>query len=410
MLELVPRLSIVSIRFARLRRLGHLGFPFTLGREESIPMRKIGSIARHALPGSSSRWGRPINRAVMLVLWPAGAASDILRMMRSTPPSEQAASGWGRICRGFDAYRLAITHNIPPLEYHLYELHRAEQRARMGEYLYWTEVQIHDWLNRKQGADSALVQDKNRFAAQCARFELPHVPTLAVFEKGKQALPEIPFMPNVPALWIKDLHGTGGSGAQRFFRENESYRDSKGNQWTPQQLVEMLQSRTCIVQPCIFNHPVIANISNDKLASLRVITGIHRNGIAEVIGCVFYLPHGNRLTSVAGITCAIDSETGRIERAIFLGHGNADLDRHPDTGKPIAGTVLPFWSQSLELARRAHETAFAPFVTLGWDIALTPEGPVLLETNKGWGPMHYQIVYRRPLGQTRFPAIVSQYL
>jgi hypothetical protein len=58
------------------------------------------------------------------------------------------------------------------------------------------------------------------------------------------------------------------------------------------------------------------------------------------------------------------------------------------------------------LAQRAHAIAFARFPFLGWDIALTAKGPVLLETNSGWGALFHQML-DGPLGHTAFPRLIA---
>jgi hypothetical protein len=76
---------------------------------------------------------------------------------------------------------------------------------------------------------------------------------------------------------------------------------------------------------------------------------------------------------------------------------------------PIAGIEIPFWHESVELVVRAHAMAFAKFVFLGWDVALTKEGPLLLETNSGWGAIFHQML-DGPLGYTPFSRIVAQHV
>lgn len=121
--------------------------------------------------------------------------------------------------------------------------------------------------------------------------------------------------------------------------------------------------------------------------SLRIVTGMDGDGRAAFITALAAFPHGARTTSIGGILCSLDRKTGRIRQASLP---NAEpIVKHPDTGAPLLGALLPFWRESLELAERAHAAAFPRFAFLGWDIALTAEGPLLLETNAGWGALFH---------------------
>ncbi len=165
-----------------------------------------------------------------------------------------------------------------------------------------------------------------------------------------------------------------------------------------------LRRQDCLVQPLIENHPVVARISNGALASLRIVTGMNGQGEAEFVTSLIALPHGERLTSAAGILCSIEPQSGRIRKAAL--YGQTPVDTHPDTGARIADTQLPFWRESVELVRRAHAAGFARFVFLGWDVALTKDGPLLLETNSGWGAIFHQWL-DGPLGHTAFARLVD---
>ena len=87
-----------------------------------------------------------------------------------------------------------------------------------------------------------------------------------------------------------------------------------------------------------------------------------------------------------GIAANIDLVTGTLGRATDIGltPDIGWLDRHPDDGGVITGRVLPFWSEVLALARRAH-LVFNQRLVAGWDIAILADGPVLVEGN--WRPI-----------------------
>lgn len=77
---------------------------------------------------------------------------------------------------------------------------------------------------------------------------------------------------------------------------------------------------------------------------------------------------------------SIDIRNGVITRAISrLGPGGAVVS-HPTTGRSIVGFSLPHWEQAVALVCTA--TRHFPGLRLqNWDVALCPEGPVLLELN-----------------------------
>jgi hypothetical protein len=88
---------------------------------------------------------------------------------------------------------------------------------------------------------------------------------------------------------------------------------------------------------------------------------------------------------------------------------DSPIAQHPDSGVSLVDRALPFWKESVELVRRAHREAFPRFALLGWDVALTAAGPLLLEANSGWGAVDHQRL-DGPLGDTEFGRLVAQYV
>ena len=82
-----------------------------------------------------------------------------------------------------------------------------------------------------------------------------------------------------------------------------------------------------------------------------------------------------------GIVVHIDLATGRCEYGSMLVDGRPQqVSKHPVTGQPIAGVVLPDWDKVCDLAKAAART-FHMLKSLGWDVGLTTKGPVLIEAN-----------------------------
>ena len=87
----------------------------------------------------------------------------------------------------------------------------------------------------------------------------------------------------------------------------------------------------------------------------------------------------------------------------------APVERHPDTGAVIAGHTLPLWEEAVAVTLRAHD-AEPVSPAIGWDVALTPEGPVLLEANFISGADIMPAPSGRPLGSTPYPAALNAHV
>ena len=72
----------------------------------------------------------------------------------------------------------------------------------------------------------------------------------------------------------------------------------------------------------------------------------------------------------------IDIRTGATTKAV---HHDRTIELHPDTGKPIGGLVIPYWSDAVLTAIRLSEALELGYV--GVDIVLAADGPMVLEAN-----------------------------
>lgn len=80
-----------------------------------------------------------------------------------------------------------------------------------------------------------------------------------------------------------------------------------------------------------------------------------------------------------GLFCPVDPETGAITG---VGHTAAltTLERHPDTGVELMGYKIPYVREAIALCKQAAlEEPAMRFV--GWDVAITAQGPVIVEGN-----------------------------
>ena len=151
----------------------------------------------------------------------------------------------------------------------------------------------------------------------------------------------------------------------------------------------------------------IADLGSGVLATVRVLTCRDEAGDYEVTDAVFRMPKGPGAKvdnfHAGGIAAAVDIRSGELGPATDLGlrPDSQWWERHPHSGARIQGRKLPFWQETLDLARRAH-AAFPHWAAIGWDIAIVDDGPVMIEGNSGPDVDIIQRTQRAPLGAARF--------
>jgi hypothetical protein len=393
--------------FERLLALGRYGFPFAWGS----PPSQIVRLRRHNLQErfrSRSRAQRAILYLFCSLAYPLLSALEVRRtlpLLRRTHP----AAGLSAALRMLG---LALCGNVPPFASAFYGFEDPARRFRWPQYLFWTDRDALKMLNRLRGADPREVQDKALFAAICQQHNLPHATVLAEFRVGRPA----GFNPNHfepgAELWVKPIDLQAGRGAECWCATPNDWESTDGRHLSAPAFLEHLQARPCIVQRRLRNHPALDPITNGWLATLRIVVALRRDGTSALLGNSLGLPYGSSITCAQALVCAVDWQQGVIIQTQdpgSLGQPASQAIAHPDTGHTLHGSKVPFWQESLDLVQRAHRLAFPNFATLGWDVVITPDGPLLLETNSGWDDHHLQAVFG-PLGKTILSEIIADEL
>lgn len=153
-----------------------------------------------------------------------------------------------------------------------------------------------------------------------------------------------------------------------------------------------------VVQERLRNHPGLVAIGGDaSLHTVRIATLVGDDGRAELLFAFLKVSLAGRFSDnflggttgngVAEVSVA-DGRAGRllVPDPAHPGVGLRHLTHSPSTGAPVEGVTLPHWQEACRLVLEAAPH-FVPTRALGWDIALTPAGPVTLEANTRWLPL-----------------------
>lgn len=142
-----------------------------------------------------------------------------------------------------------------------------------------------------------------------------------------------------------------------------------------------------LLQERVVQHEAFARLNPTSLNTLRIVTVLDE-GAARVFNAHVRMGRGGRVTDNAnggGIVVDVDPASGRAKSdgLVWVG-AERWVPAHPETGVVFADLVLPRVPEAVDLACRFHEDL--PHVhTVGWDVAMTPDGPLVVEANDNWG-------------------------
>ena len=157
-----------------------------------------------------------------------------------------------------------------------------------------------------------------------------------------------------------------------------------------------------LVQERLDNHPDVAALGITGLATLRVLTYGTGDDV-RIARAALKLPVGSSGLDnyhAGGLAAPVDLESGRVGAGVDR-LGMEWLTSHPETGKRFEGMVVPQWDEVLRQTRRAAKS-MPDFRSVGWDVAVTPDGVRVVEANSLWGTAVVQRPHRTGIWEGDF--------
>jgi hypothetical protein len=171
------------------------------------------------------------------------------------------------------------------------------------------------------------------------------------------------------------------------------------NEFTAASLVDYMKKRKFdLIEEYIVQHPELMALSPSGLNTVRIFTHLHA-GVVEFLGARLRLSVSSPVDNMAAgnLAAAVDIKTGTvIGSGVYSDITKQEQANHPVTGKRITGFVVPFWDDVINLAVRAALQT-PENKSVGWDIAVTADGPELVEGNHNWCKLLWQLPVKKGL-------------
>jgi hypothetical protein len=169
--------------------------------------------------------------------------------------------------------------------------------------------------------------------------------------------------------------------------------------YTPARLLNFMQAKGYdLAEEYVQQHPALMALSPSGVNTVRIITQLHE-GQVDIIGARLRLSVNSPVDNLGAgnLAAPIVPDTGMVNGSgVYSDITKSDETVHPITGAHIEGFRVPFWPEVLQMAKNAalYNTENR---SIGWDIAITPNGPELIEGNHNWCKLLWQLPMKQGL-------------
>ena len=181
------------------------------------------------------------------------------------------------------------------------------------------------------------------------------------------------FLERYGKIFVKPVDGLEGKGVKAISfgadEQNEQYfKDLKGGSYI-------------LEEPVVQHHEMV--FGNKSVNTIRAYTVFDKKlNKGFCIATTLRVGVGDSIidnSHAGGLSYEIDIDTGIIDSRGW-GHQNAGGLYHPNTEICMLGRKIPHWNEVISLCKKA--ASLIPEVSfIGWDVAITDKGPILIEGN-----------------------------
>ncbi len=281
----------------------------------------------------------------------------------------------------------ALKYNISILEYFqfkFYNISNDEKETYAGTgYMYEYQLKMNPKKHRE------ILENKLLFLKEYAPYIKHNFLSLNNINNNQEKLTKILKNPSGKIV-LKSATGQCGIGVEV----------RKSNEFTAKTLIKRLRDTgNDFVEDYVQQHQKLETLSPSGLNTIRVITQLTKGNNVEFLGARLRITINSSIDNLAAgnIAAPVNLETGIVEGAgVYSDITKNDENVHPVTKVKIVGFQIPFWQETMQMVKAAalHKDKNK---SIGWDIAITNNGPGLIEGNHDWCKLLWQLPVKKGL-------------
>jgi len=234
---------------------------------------------------------------------------------------------------------------------------------------------LFDKVNNKNKTDIFI--EKSRFAEVFTEYLCREIFMLDL--DGTNINDAKSWLSDKSIIFAKPSKGVEGRGVTRLVVDDDI-----------EETIEFcLKNNLNLIEEAIVQHSEMNLLYPDSINTIRFITLVENDGV-KLLGASLRMGNGKHVdnTTEGGVYASINIKDGKLDSVAFNSLGEK-FPKHPITKQDIEGFQIPFWDEIIDMCKKA---AFeVPDVRcVGWDVAVTENGPLLIEGNDRWGRFVWQ--------------------
>lgn len=175
-------------------------------------------------------------------------------------------------------------------------------------------------------------------------------------------------------IFVKETDSFGGSGAAKIAIEQETDFGALYHR--------LFEAGQYLVEDAICQHPEMNRLCAKSVNTVRIVTVTTPGKSVEVAYALVRIGSGKKAVDniCAGGMYTVLDEKGMLHFPAFCDKDACYYDKHPVTGTQFVGFQIPCFEEAVAMCQKAASLAHG-LRYIGWDVAITPNGPVLVEGN-----------------------------
>lgn len=264
-----------------------------------------------------------------------------------------------------DCVLCMILYGCAPDQYFESEFYKMRSFERDKTYTYYRSYKIKDLFNNP--AFTETIADKVEFNKKFPQY----IGRQWLYCKEATQEEIISFLSSNKRVIAKPIKMSKGKGIYEMDRNK-----------TDEELAKSVLGEKILLEEIITQHHLMC-FGNKSVNTLRITIILDSQGEVHIIKPVFRCGVGDSIVDnyhAGGVLYPIHLEYGKIQGPGGNRKSGQVVFVHPGTNIFMIGRDIPYWNEAIDLVTSAAKQ-IPQLRFVGWDVAITENGPVLIEGN-----------------------------